>query len=210
MNNVIHDNLSSVTKVPIIIQKFDYKQMFDGMDSEEACGDIFSYGVEDNHLSIIHEANKNIVISVKTSQGESKTYKLTNKTMQGDTWAPALASAQVDSFGKDMIDNKPSFMFMFKGEVAIPLLGQVDDLLGVAEAGFRSEQLNAFVNVKAADKDLQFGPEKCTYMVVSKMKLKDCHKSELFVDSWKINHQQNGNFDEEFMGKVPMIQEKYI
>ena len=136
MNNVIHDNLSSVRNVPIIIQKFDYKQMFDGMDSEEACGDIFSYGVKDDHLSIIHEANRNIVISVKTAQGESPSYNITNKTMQGDTWAPALASAQVDSFGKEMLKNNPSFMFRFKGEVAIPLLGQVDDLLGVAEAGF--------------------------------------------------------------------------
>ena len=49
MNNVIHDQLSSVKKVLIIIQKFDYKQMFDGMDSEKACGDIFNYGAVDAH-----------------------------------------------------------------------------------------------------------------------------------------------------------------
>ena len=59
-----------------------------------------------------------------------------------------------------MLENNPGFMFRFKGEVAIPLLGQVDDLLGVAEAGFKSEQLNAYVNVKTADNDLQFGAEK--------------------------------------------------
>ena len=88
--------------------------------------------------------------------------------MQGDTWACALASAQVDSFGKEMISEEPIFMFQYKGVVPIPLLGQVDDLVGVAEAGYKTKQLNSFVNVKTADKDLQFGPEKCKTMVVSK------------------------------------------
>ena len=101
--------------------------------------------------------------------------------MHGDTWAPAMAFAQMDSFGKGMILDNPSYMYKFKGEVPIPLLGQVDDLLGVSEAGFKSEPLNAFVNVKTADKDLQFGSEKCSLMLVSKMLPQNFHKSELFV-----------------------------
>ena len=56
----------------------------------------------------------------------------------------------------------------FMGEMAIPLLGQVYDLIGVAEAGYKSDQLNAFVNAKTADKDLQFGHEKCKTMLISK------------------------------------------
>ena len=130
--------------------------------------------------------------------------------MQGDTWAPAMASAQVDSFGKEMLENQPSFMFKFNGEVPIPLLGQVDDLLGVAEAGYKSEQLNVFVNVKTADKDLQFGSDKCTFMMVSKMKLKEFHKTELFVDSWNLSHKPNDIFEEKYIGKVEMIQENSL
>ena len=67
MQSIIHDNMSNVKKQPIIIQQYDYRQMFDGMDSEEACGDIFEYGVNDDHLTLIHEANEKVVISVKTS-----------------------------------------------------------------------------------------------------------------------------------------------
>ena len=75
MSNLIYDQLSCVKKkTPIGIQKFDYKQMFVGMDSEEACGDMFSYRVKDDHLTMIHEANKEIVICVKTPQGISKPY----------------------------------------------------------------------------------------------------------------------------------------
>ena len=127
--------------------------------------------------------------------------------MQGDTWARAMASAQVDRFGKEMIEEEPRYMYRFKEEVPIPLLGQVDDLLGIAEAGFKSEQLNAFVNVKTADKDLQFRSDKCSYMVVSKMKLENCHQSELFVDKWTLKHNEDGTMKEEFIGKVPMKEE---
>ena len=126
--------------------------------------------------------------------------------MQGDTWAPAMASAQVDSFGKEMLEEPSSFMFMLNGEVPVPLLGQVDDLISVAEAGFKSEQLNVFVNVKTANKDLQFGSDKCTFMMVSKMKLKEFYEPELFVDSWKLKHKPKDIFEEQFDGKVDMIQ----
>ena len=126
--------------------------MFDDMDSSEACGDLFNYGVKDEHLKLIHEANREVVINVKTSHGLSRDYTLTNRIMQGDTWASALASAQVDAFGKELIEEEPDYIYRFMGEVPIPLLGQVDDLIGVAEAGYKSEQLNSYVNVKAADK----------------------------------------------------------
>ena len=62
------------------------------------------------------------------------------------------------------------FIYKFQGEVPISLLGQVNDLIGVAEAGYKSCQLNAYVHVKTADQDLQFGLEKCKVMVVSKVK----------------------------------------
>ena len=103
LNRIIHDQLSSVKKKTIVLQQYDYKQMFDGMDSHEACGDIFSYGINDNYLNLIEEANKEIVINIKTPHGNSKDYTLENRVLQGDTWASAMASSQVDSFGKEML-----------------------------------------------------------------------------------------------------------
>ena len=95
-----------------------------------------------DHLKIIHEANCDVAINVKTPQGLSKEYSLTDRVMQGDTLASAMASAQVDAFGKEMLEDQPRFMYSFMGKVAIPLLGQVDDLIGIAEAGYKSDQLN--------------------------------------------------------------------
>ena len=42
MQSIIYDNLSSCKKTPIIIQQYDCKQMFDGMDAKQACGDIMN------------------------------------------------------------------------------------------------------------------------------------------------------------------------
>ena len=210
MQSIIHENMSSVKKVPIVIQQYGYRQMFDGMDSSEACGDIYDYGVNDDHLTLIHEGNEEVVISVKTSYGLSKEYKLTSRIMQGDTWACAEASAQVDSFGKEMLEENPNYMYKYMGVVPIPLLGQVDDLIGVAEAGFKSKQLNSFVNVKTADKDLQFGPEKCKTMVVSKKNVHSFQNPDLEVDAWHLKHEPNGNMKEEFIGKVKIDNEKSL
>ena len=186
INSVIHDTLSSVKKKPIVIQKYDYTQMFDGMDSEEACADAFDYGVNDNHLSMIHEANSVINMHVNTEHGNSQKYKLTNKAMQGDTWAGVNASTQVDGFGKQMIAEQPSYMYKFKGKVPVPLLGMVDDTIGVTEAGYKSDQFNAYLNVKSADKNLQFGIDKCNTMVVSKSVVQSFLQPKLEVGTWNL------------------------
>ena len=59
----------------------------------------------------------------------------------------------------------------------------VDDLAGVSEHKVNAKQLNAFINVKTAEKKLQFGPDKCHTLTIS-------HKSEaiahedLHIDVW--------------------------
>ena len=41
VNGIIHDHLSSVKKKPLVIQQYDYRQMFDGMDNVEASPQAF-------------------------------------------------------------------------------------------------------------------------------------------------------------------------
>ena len=45
-------------------------------------------------------------------------------------------------------------------------------------------------------------------MMVSKMKPQYCHRTDLFVDSWKIKHLANGSFEEEFVEEVAMNENK--
>ena len=60
----------------------------------------------------------------------------------------ARPQPKVDAFGKEMIKDQPNYMYMFKGEVPVPLLGQVDDLMGVSNVGYKAEQINGYVNAK--------------------------------------------------------------
>ena len=75
---------------------------------------------------------------MNTNYGMSKEYQLTNRIMQGNTWACAKASAQVDSFEKEMLAEEPSFMYRHKEEVPLPLLGKVNNLFGVADGGYKT------------------------------------------------------------------------
>ena len=103
-----------------------------------------------------------------------------------------MASAKVDSFGKEMLEAEPTYMYKFKWKVSIPLLGQADDLIGVSEAGYEAHQLNSYVNVKTFDKILQLWSEKCKIMIVSKRKVEYFLKPNLTVDDWEVKHAENG------------------
>ena len=98
----------------------------------------------------------------------------TNKIIQRDNWPSSIASALIVSFGKEMLEDEQNLVYKYLDEVSVPLLGGVDDLIGVAEDGYKT---NTFVNVKTADKDLKFGIDKCKVMIVSKRKPHKDHRT---------------------------------
>ena len=59
------------------------------------------------------------------------------------------------------------------------------------------------MNVRSADKYLQFGHDKCQAMVVGK-RVESFHIPTLEVDTWEVKHDNDGNLIETFGGKKPM------
>ena len=89
--------------------------------------------------------------------------------MQGETFGPLSCSVQVDSFGKEcLLENK--HLYFYKGEVGVPPLAMVDDLVSITECGIKSVSANAFINAKTNSKKLQFGVTKCHKMHVGQKK----------------------------------------
>ena len=41
----------------------------------------------------------------------------------------------------------------------VGFLGLVDDIIGISETGHKAQMLNAFLNIKTAEKTLQFGQQ---------------------------------------------------
>ena len=121
-------------------------------------------------------------MSVKTPGGLTRRQIITNTVLQGDTWGSLLASAQADAIAKDV--EKAEIGYTYKESMQISMLGLVDDLIGITEVGFRAQQLNAILNVKSAEKGLQFGIRKCKTMLVGHMQ-GNYVNNELKVDHWE-------------------------
>ena len=188
VNGIIHDVMSSKSKNPVLLQIYDYKQMFDAIHLEQAVSDIFNYGMDDDNLVLLYQANKEINMAVNTPNGLSERQTLENVVLQGDTWGSLMASVQVDSIGKEV--ERSGYGYMYKDVQSVSLLGLVDDIIGVTEAGYRAQQLNAMLNVKTAEKRLQFGINKCKSMLVSRSP-QTVLNSPLAVDNWKVIHKEN-------------------
>ena len=108
--------------------------------------------------------------------------------LQGDTFGSILASVQVDSIGKECM--KEGLSYMYKNVLPVGFLGLVDDIIGITEAGMKAQMLNVFMNVKTAEKTLQFGPTKCKSMLVGK-NTENIINTELLVDSWTVGYTEN-------------------
>ena len=104
VNGIISDVLSSKKKTPIDIGIFDYRQCFDSLWMEECLSDIYTSGVRDDKLSLLYNINNHVKVAVKTPVGRTKRGDIYNVITQGDVFGPILCSNQVDTFGKECLE----------------------------------------------------------------------------------------------------------
>ena len=206
VNGIIHDVMSSRKKTPVTLQIYDYRQMFDAINLEQAISDVFDVGMDNDNLTLVYKANKEIKMAVNTPSGLSERKDIFNVVLQGDTWGSLLASVQVDSIGKEV--ELSGYGYQYKDLLSVSLLGLVDDLIGVTEAGFKAQQMNALLNIKTAEKRLQFGETKCKSMLISKNP-DNILDSNLMVDKWDVQHVDNpatgdSDIQETYSGQVPI------
>ena len=148
LNGIIHENAKKKTKKPIVLQFYDYQQMFDSVNLKQAVNDLFDYGVTDDCLQLLFKANEEIFMSVKTPGGLTDRQKITNSVLQGDTWGPMFAVIQVDKICKSI--EETGIGYQYKNLLPITMLGLVDDLVGVTEAGNKAQQMNVILNPNQA------------------------------------------------------------
>ena len=182
LNGIICDVLSTRKKMPIDIQIFDYKQCFDTLWLQECLNDIYDSGVQDNELALLYNINTKVNMAVKTPVGKTSRKSIFNVITQGDVFGPILCSNQVDTIGRECLQER-KYVYSYKGEVDIPPLGMVDDLICISECGHRTAMMNAYINFKTNSKKLQFSVHKCKKLHVGQVQMK--HKcQDLSVDRW--------------------------
>ena len=215
LNGIIHDVLKSNKMQPVHLQIYDYQQMFDALDLKQALSDLYDVGVNDDNLGLLHQANQEIQMAVKTQSGLTERQTVKDIVLQGDTWGSIMASVQVDSIGKKCVADGHGYLY--KGKLPVPFLGLVDDIIGITKAGLDAHKMNAFINIKSAEKTLQFGQKKCKTMLVGKNS-EEIISNELLVDVWIVDYAENKETGETeivetFNGQVPMSktgEQKYL
>ena len=213
INNVLQDKSKAVD-----IQILDYKQCFDSMWLEDTLNDLYDAGVRDDTLSLLYEANKNINVAVKTPHGLTERKNVKEIVLQGDVFGPIKCSVSVDTYGKQCI-KEDIHMYTYKGDVKVPPLAMVDDVLIISECGYKSSMVNSYINAKSNMKKLQYGATKCHKMHVGKKKIEEICP-DLYVDEWKLSEVTEiatGNIEEDCIDEYGGIQkmeevseEKYL
>ena len=129
VNGIINEAIRN-NKKEIDIQIMDYKQCFDSMWMEVTINDMFEAGIKDDNLVLLYKANENNKVKIKTPCGNSEQILLKKIILQGETFGSIECSVQIDTFGKECI-NEEKLLYQYKDTVGIPPLGMVDDLLCV-------------------------------------------------------------------------------
>ena len=122
VNTIIHDVLNKKANDPIDIMVLDYKQMFDSECLFEVMNDLYEAGVDDDKFGLIYEANRENYVAVMTPNGISRREVFEEIVMQGDILVPLLSSLQVDTIGKECLE-EGKLLYHFKNIVPIPPWG---------------------------------------------------------------------------------------
>ena len=118
LNSVINDIIQNKKKA-IDIEILDYKQCFDSMWMEECINDLWEAGIQDDHLALIFKINEKVDVSVKTPFGLTDRKQIGRVIMQGEVYGPLCCSVQVDTFGKECIQQN-KYLYQYKESVGIP------------------------------------------------------------------------------------------
>ena len=211
LNGINFEHSKSI-KSDIIIQFYDYSQMFDSMVLSEALKDMHSVGMDDDLLILLKELNTNVTMTVNTPYGQTDEIKLPAIVAQGDLMSPLISSVHIDTMGKEQLKNYKDTLYKYKNKVPIPILSMMDDTAAVTNAGYKATLMNTFINTHTADKMLHFNGPKSKFMKIGKDK-ETIIDQPLEIDNWKVEHNKNGELIEEFIGKVNMTEtteQKYL
>ena len=148
---------------------------------------MYSGELQDDKFNLLYIANTTVNIAVRTPVGKTESETIKNIVIQGDVFCPMLCSEQVDEIGKECLE-KQQYTYVYKGEVDIPPLTTVDDVICVSECGYKTAMANDYIQCKTSSMKLQFGASNCKKIHV----VKSCDDYKcLYVDSWEKDEEKN-------------------
>ena len=95
INGINHEVNSSKKHAQIVVQSYDYTQMYDSMSLSITMSDLYDYGVQDDLLVLLNEVNRNMKISINTSYGLTEPMVIPALVAQGDLFPPCRPQSRL-------------------------------------------------------------------------------------------------------------------
>ena len=107
------------------------------------------------------------MVAVKVNTQLSDRTVVDNVIMQGTSWGTPSCTTSMDDLAVKAYED-PKLLYKYKGEVAIPPLMMVDDVLTVSKCQTDSVIMNSTVNAFMSTKKLKLSTKKCNMIHIQK------------------------------------------
>ena len=163
----------------------DVIKCYDKLWLEACINSLYDAGLRNEYLNLLYIENKNAKISVKLNNKVSKRIDVKNVVMQGSVWGGLKCTSQMVTINKFMKSND-NLTYKYRGDpnIAIGVLGMVDDTLGIAECGVKCVEKNAVLNSFMETHRLKMHKNKSVVIHVSNAKKcsQPCPKLKVHLD----------------------------
>jgi hypothetical protein len=193
----IRDNLFVVNAVMNSVKRgrgeavdicaYDAEKCFDSLWTFECINDLYESGLQNDKLAVLFAINKNAQVAIKTSHGMTKRVDIPNIIMQGTVWGSMFCTTSIDKLPQKAYAEE-AWLYKYKGEVNVPPLCMVDDVLTIQKCGATAVTINDEVNAFFEQKKLTLSKQKCFQIHVG-AKCGDCEKLYVHGEQMKEAHE---------------------
>ena len=120
--------------------------------------------------------------------GTTDSINIRETVMQGTVWGGLMCTTTMDQLGK-IVYKDEKLTYKYKGEVPVPPLEMVDDVVTISECGSTSITMNSTVNTFMEHKRLKLNTKKCAKMHIGK-KCSSCPKLLVHGDEMKTSDKE--------------------
>ena len=159
--NAITNSVKHGSEEACDIQVYDIEKCFDSLWVQECINTLYEGGLRNDKLVLLYEETKNAQIAIKTSSGTSERKTISNIIMQGTVFGSLICTSVMDKLAK-IFYSDPSLSYIYKGEVTVPVLGMVDDVLCVTKCSSATVITNSTINAFMELNKLKLSSKKCS------------------------------------------------
>ena len=172
MNAIMNGSRQGIEKACDICV-YDVKKCFDKLWMSECINYLYEAGLTNDKLCLIYYSNRTARIAIKTPNGMSERFSIYEKVMQGTVWAGLMCTCTMDKLGQLAYQDK-SLLYKYRGEVEVPPLEMIDNIITASNCGKQVIKTNAAVNTFIKLKKLKLSESKCARIHVGKGKCDQC------------------------------------